>query len=404
MSNAETGTLGSVCLVGFTFGCLFVGTFMVRIPSDRVMWVVAGGFVCCAASALVFATCEPGTPRVVMLASRCLNGIGEAGVLTTGPPLITDIAPPERKSAFIGAFFAMIFVGTAFGVGLSSFGTTWSGAQALFVVETVCWLPFIIIAAAFPKYFAVQSSAPPTTPTRDPLLDSDAERSRAVKYSDLMQRDFLLVVFAYAQQTFYIGAVNLFVVKYITDTFHMDATACRVYFGIGTVLTGFTGSALGGVILDRLLDHYCNRQQVAVALAMVLSALAIPGVLVLPLIDSAAWFFILVFFGEFLCFLTAAPINLGYMDAVSPDMRGMAVGFNVLCIHLLGDCPSQFLYGVIADHHGQRVALFCVSLSMVVCAILLFLAIDFRKVREVRPKDESGTGLEVSSEIGGLAG
>ena len=63
--------------------------------------------------------------------------------------------------------------------------------------------------------------------------------------------------------------MNLFVVKYMIEVFSMSATACRIYFGIGTVLTGFLGSALGGVILDRLLDRYCNRQPVAVALAMV---------------------------------------------------------------------------------------------------------------------------------------
>ena len=98
MSNAETGKLGSVCLVGLTVGCLLVGDIMLRIRPERMMWVVAGGFVCCAASALIFASCDRGTPRVILLACRCLNGLGEAGVITTGPPLINDIAPPERKS------------------------------------------------------------------------------------------------------------------------------------------------------------------------------------------------------------------------------------------------------------------------------------------------------------------
>ena len=40
-------------------------------------------------------------------------GIGEAGVLTVGPPLINDVAPPAVKSAFVGSFFATIFVGAA---------------------------------------------------------------------------------------------------------------------------------------------------------------------------------------------------------------------------------------------------------------------------------------------------
>lgn len=400
MSNAETGSLGSMCLIGLTVGCVLVGDVMLRLRPERVMWVVAGGFVCCAASALIFACCDRGTPRIVLMACRCLNGLGEAGVITTGPPLINDIAPPERKSAFLGAFFAMIFVGTAFGVGLSSLGTDWSGAQALFLVECALWLPFIVIAAGFPEYFTAPSVDPPTTQGRDPLLHADVEgRSATSKYRDLMRRDFLLVIFGYAQQNFFIGAVNLFVVKYLIQVLGMSETAARIYFSIGTVFTGFLGSALGGVILDRFLDRYSNRQQVAVGIAMVLTTAAVPIVLVLPLLKNAALFFVLVFFVEFIIFLTVSPINIGYLDLVAPEMRGAALGFGVVCLHLLGDCPSQYIYGVIADHHGQRIALFCISLSMVVSAILLFTALDLRKVREVRVKD-GAAGVEVTRDLG----
>ena len=41
MSNAETGSLGSMCLVGATVGCLLVGHVMLRLPPERVMWIVA---------------------------------------------------------------------------------------------------------------------------------------------------------------------------------------------------------------------------------------------------------------------------------------------------------------------------------------------------------------------------
>ena len=75
--------------------------------------------------------------------------------------------------------------------------------------------------------------------------------------------------------------------------------------------------------------------------------MAVPVVLVLPLLENVGLFFVLVFFVEFILFLTASPINIGYLDLVAPEMRGMALGFGLVCLHLLGDCPSQYLYGVI---------------------------------------------------------
>jgi MFS family permease len=363
------------------------------------MWIVAGCSVLEAASALLFASCDRGTPWVILLACRCLNGIGEAGVITTGPPLISDIAPPERKSAFLGVFFATIFVGAAFGVGLSSLGTEWSRAQALFGLEFVLWLPLIVIAVGFSAYFAEPSVGSPTPAGFDPLLDDDGEgRVATSNYGHFLRRPFLLVVFGYAAQQFFIGAVTLFLVKYITEAFSMSATVGRIYFGIGTVLTGFLGSALGGVILDCLLDRYCNRQQVAVFLAMVLSTAAVPVVLILPLIENSALFFVLLFLGELFVFLSVSPLNVAYMDLVAPEMRGMALSFVFVCIHMFGDGPSQYFYGVIADSRGQRVAFFCVSLSMVVSSILLIAAVDLQKVMELRAKDGGAVAVKVTRE------
>ena len=61
--------------------------------------------------------------------------------------------------------------------------------------------------------------------------------------------------------------------------------------------------------------------EVAVGIAMVLTTAAVPIVLVLPLLKNAALFFVLVFFVEFIIFLTVSPINIGSADQKSFFMR-----------------------------------------------------------------------------------
>ena len=46
---------------------------------------------------------------------RLLTGLGEACFMSLAPTILTIVAPPARKTCYLGLLFAMLGVGTALG-------------------------------------------------------------------------------------------------------------------------------------------------------------------------------------------------------------------------------------------------------------------------------------------------
>lgn len=67
------------------------------------------------------------------------------------------------------------------------------------------------------------------------------------------------------------------------------------------------------------------------------------------MIDSLPLFFVFLFACQFFCILTMSPLNIGLMESVPMQARGLALGMATFVMHLCGDVPSAFFYGVVAD-------------------------------------------------------
>lgn len=67
---------------------------------------------------------------------------------------------------------------------------------------------------------------------------------------------------------------------------------------------------------------------------------------------------VLVIIGIFLTltslYLTIGPISLGIMNSVPLELRGQANALCYFIIHLLGDFPSPYLYGIVESQIGMR--------------------------------------------------
>ena len=74
----------------------------------------------------------------------------------------------------------------------------------------------------------------------------------------------------------------------------------------------------------------------------------------------------------FLLFLHPGVLNAVIVSVARPQLRAQAVALNIIIIHLIGDAPSTFLIGWIADHYGLTwgVALTLVALVLAVVFIL----------------------------------
>merc|ERR1719233_269834 len=63
---------------------------------------------------------------------------------------------------------------------------------------------------------------------------------------------YLLIVAAFSSYTFTVAGVSYYTVDYFQDVFDLSTTLAGMIFGGVTVITGFIGSALGGIVLDRV--------------------------------------------------------------------------------------------------------------------------------------------------------
>jgi hypothetical protein len=95
-------------------------------------------------------------------------------------------------------------------------------------------------------------------------------------------------------------------------------------------------------------------------------ALALPfGVLAIFATNSTAYQ-IGLFTAIFLLFLNPALLTTLIVSVAGPARRAIAVACNIIVIHLIGDVPSPFLIGWLADLAGLQwgVALALVALSI----------------------------------------
>jgi MFS transporter, Spinster family, sphingosine-1-phosphate transporter len=74
----------------------------------------------------------------------------------------------------------------------------------------------------------------------------------------------------------------------------------------------------------------------------------------------------------FLLFLHPGVLNAVIVSVVGPGLRAQAVALNIIIIHLIGDAPSTFLIGWVADNFGLQwgVALTLVTLALAAVFIL----------------------------------
>jgi fucose permease len=77
---------------------------------------------------------------------------------------------------------------------------------------------------------------------------------------------------------------------------------------------------------------------------------------------------------QLLMFLSTGPINASIVNLVLPTQRASATALEVFVIHLLGDCISPLLIGVISDASSLAQGVKIVPVAVVISGLLWFWA------------------------------
>lgn len=293
-----------------------------------------------------------------LFTARAAVGVGEAAYGTISYSLLADYVAPGRRGGVMAVFSAAIPVGSALGYILGGvLGARYGWRTAFFVVG----FPGLLLASLV--YLM-----------RDPArgrFDPPAERGRVAlleAYRAMARnRVYLATVAGYVAYTFAIGALAFWTPSYIMAERGMPQEQGMLLFGGITVVTGFTGTLVGGWLGDRLQARTPNGYAWLSVGAMVAGSVLTLAALLVP---GRTAFLVLLTLAELFLFANTGPVNALIVDTVRPGLRATASGTAILLIHLLGDAISPPLVGAVADRHSLATAMLIVPAVFLLAGVL----------------------------------
>jgi MFS family permease len=404
LSDAQLGSLMSAFLIVYTFAAPVFGALGDRRGRPRL--IAFGVFLWSLATALSGLAGS----FLALVAARGSVGIGEAAYGTIAPSLLSDYYPAARRGRVMAIFFCAIPVGSALGYVLGGLVDQHFGWRAAFFVAggpglllaALCLLlrdplrgsqdvaagattapgapaaPSVTTAprgatgpgaATTPRGPSAPDEPPtPGAPTAPGLLDPSLGPATRRTYRGLLgNRPYVLTILGYAAYTFAVGGLAAWMPAFLERVRGMPRAEATVSFGAIIVITGFTGTFIGGWVGD-----WCAKYSKAAFLWLcsVSALVAAPFVWAALTTVSPARYLVYMVIAQLLIFLSTGPVNAAIVNSVKPLERASAVAFGIFSIHIFGDAISPWLIGVISDAASLASAVLIVPAAVVLCALI----------------------------------
>ena len=355
IEHAQAGTLQSIFIVVYMLVAPLGGYLGDRYPRR---WVLA-------VSILVWSLATAGaglaTTYGVLLMSRAIVGVGEAGYGTVSPGLIADFYPFHERTRALSVFYTAIPVGSALGYVLGGWiGNTWSWHAAFFVGG----IPGLLAAV-----LALQMREPARGATEEGPATGATKMSFLTGIRELRSNAFYWVsVAGLTLMTFSIGGLAVFMPTFLEQERGVPPKEAAIVFGALLCVSGLVGTLVGGV-----LGHQAEKRSATGGLWLsgVGMLLAAPFMVWTAFAASVPIIFAAAFVAMFLVFLNNGPLNNAIVSAVPPHFRSFAVGLSVLCYHALGDAISPPIIGLIGDRSTLGIAIALNAIPVFVGGLLL---------------------------------
>ena len=372
LNEAQAGFLASAFLYAYMFGAPIFG----RLAEKVSRWWIVG------CSVAVWSLATGGTGLAwsysILLASRVIVGIGEAGYGPAAPALISDYFPIERRATVMALFYLAIPVGSALGYVIGGQVNEWLGWRWAFWILVPPGLLLAVLALMM----------------KEPQLHTPKVPRQHALRADTMKLlripSFLLNTAAMTAMTFAIGGISFWIPKYMTlrvaDQYGLTALAAlgnigaleqikklltevNTTFGIIVVIAGILSTFAGGWLGDRLRPRFPGAYFFLSGTAILFAFPCTLAMLKLPF--PYAWF--AVFGAVFFLFFNTGPANTALANVTDPNMRATAFAMNIFLIHAFGDAVSPPLIGWVKTHTSWDTAFVLVSLMMVLASALWFI-------------------------------
>jgi len=335
IDHAQAGALQTVFIVVYMLVAPLGGYLGDRYPRR---WVLA-------VSIFIWSLATFGaglaTTYAVLLFSRAIVGVGEAGYGTVSPGLIADYFPFSERTRALSVFYVAIPVGAALGYVVGGWiGNTWTWHWAFFVGG----VPGMLAAA-----LALRMREPPRGATEEGGAAA-AEKEKVpfgVGLKNLRHNAFYWVsVAGLTLMTFSIGGLAIFMPTFLETERGVPGAQAAIIFGAVTAVSGILGTLVGGVLGDRAEKKSVTGGLWLSGVGMLLAA---PFMVWCAHTQSVPLIYVASFLAMFLVFLNNGPLNAAIVSSVPPLFRSFAVGLSVLIYHLLGDAISPPIIGWLGD-------------------------------------------------------
>ena len=377
-SNAEIGLLTSAFLI-----CYMIASPAISWLGDRYSRrniIMAGAIVWSAATLLTALTRDYTT----MLVRHTVVGIGEASFVAIAPAYLGDLFPVERRGRVLSIFYMAIPIGAALGYILGGqLGPRYGWRMPFYV----CAGPGIAIAMLLlllrdPQRGAYDGSQTGQRLNFPPLTNPPAFLAGLWDFVVKLfsNRAFLTATLGMTMYTFAIGGMSAWMPTFFLRERNIPLGKGTLIFGGISVLTGFLGTAVGGVLGDRWL----SRDHRAYYLLSAWSMAACAPLAVLSVFGPRSLMFPTLALALFCLFLNTGPMNTAIVNSVNAHIRSTAIALQIFVIHLFGDATSPTIIGAIADRSSLAYGFIPAFATIAASAIVLFCGARYAPVLSKR--------------------
>ncbi len=144
----------------------------------------------------------------------------------------------------------------------------------------------------------------------------------------------------------------------------------NIFMAVVTTVAGGVGTLAGGFGGDWFFRRTPRAHLWVSGLGV---ALAVPFAAVMIFAAEPAIYKTCLFAAVFLLFLNPGLLNALIVSVAGPSRRAIAVACNIIVIHIIGDVPSPFLIGWLADLAGLKWGV-CLALGALVLSAIVLLS------------------------------
>jgi MFS family permease len=340
-NKEKLGYLAMAFMVSYMVFAPLFGWLADRVPRWRlvgigvILWSLASG-----ASGLVGSL--SGT-FLLLLATRCFVGIGEAAYGPVAPAIISDLYPVKVRGSVLAWFYVAIPVGSALGYTLGGLAG-WP--------DSFYWVvpPGLVLGT---WCFFLPEPPRGQADLADPAA---AKRKGSLKDYLILFRtpSYVLDTLGMTAMTFAIGGIGYFMPDFIHSYRNGgDLETVNRWFGIIVVVAGLAATLLGGIAGDKLRPYFSGSYFLVSGLAMLIGFPFFLAVLWTPFNTPFPWAWILIFLTCFCLFFNTGPTNTILANVTHPSLRAPGFALNIFIIHALGDAVSPAIIGFIAKVYAK---------------------------------------------------